>query len=123
MPVHAPIPVLRSFSEAKAREFYVDWLGFKVDWAHRFEPDTPLYMQISFGACVLHLSEHHGDGTPGMTIRIRIDELEGYHAQLVAKQYRYYRPSLQDQEWGTREMTVQDGFGNKLIFYRDLPKP
>jgi catechol 2,3-dioxygenase-like lactoylglutathione lyase family enzyme len=31
-------PILRIFDEAKAREFYVDFLGFKVDWEHRFEP-------------------------------------------------------------------------------------
>src|SRR5690349_4182951 len=52
-------PILRSFDEAKAREFYVGFLGFKVDWEHRFEPDTPLYMQVSRDGCVLHLSEHH----------------------------------------------------------------
>lgn len=27
-----------------------------------------------------------------------------------------------DEKWGAREMYVQDGFGNKLIFFRDLPK-
>ena len=43
------------------------------------------------------------------------------HQSLTGKQYKYYRPGLQDQEWGTREMTVQDGFGNKLIFFRRLP--
>ena len=41
------VPILRSFDEAKAREFYVDWLGFGVDWEHRFEPGAPLYMQVS----------------------------------------------------------------------------
>ncbi|MBL8592018.1 MAG: hypothetical protein JNK01_04985 [Devosia sp.] len=25
------VPILRSFDEAKAREFYIDWLGFTVD--------------------------------------------------------------------------------------------
>jgi catechol 2,3-dioxygenase-like lactoylglutathione lyase family enzyme len=35
------------FDETKAREFYVEFLGFKVDWEHRFEPGTPLYMQLS----------------------------------------------------------------------------
>jgi hypothetical protein len=29
-------PVLRCFDEAKTREFYLDFLGFKVDWEHRF---------------------------------------------------------------------------------------
>ena len=54
-------PILRIFDEAKAREFYVDFLGFKVDWEHRFEPGLPLYLQVSKDGCVLHLSEHHGD--------------------------------------------------------------
>ena len=120
MTFHAPVPILRMFDEAKAREFYVDWLGFKVDWEHRFEPSLPLYMQVSRGDCVLHLSEHHGDATPGSAIRIRVDELEAYHQELVAKKYKYYRPELQDQDWGAREMRVQDGFGNRLVFYRPI---
>jgi len=111
-----PIPILRSFNEAKARELYVDYLGFTVDFEHRFEPGTPLYMQVSRGDCKIHLSEHHGDASPGSTIRISCDELEAYHQELTAKQYKYYRPGLCDQEWGTREMSVEDGNGNKLIF-------
>src|SRR5580765_7873563 len=65
-------PILRIFDEAKAREFYVEFLGFKVDWEHRFEPGLPLYMQVSKDDCVLHLSEHFGDGSPGAHIRIEI---------------------------------------------------
>lgn len=122
MQFHAPIPILRIFDEAKARQFYVDFLGFGVDFEHRFEPDAPLYMGVSLGGCTLNLSEHHGDASPGSTVRIRVDELEAYHQSLLAKHYKYYRPGLQDTEWHTREMTVQDGFGNKLVFYRDLPR-
>ncbi len=114
----APIPILRIFDEAKARAHYVDYLGFAVEFEHRFEPGTPIYMGIRLGDCVLNLSEHHGDGTPGTYVRIRVDELEAFHAAL--KPYKYYRPGLQDMEWGVREMTVGDGFGNKLIFYRPL---
>ena len=114
------VPILRIFDEAKALEFYVGFLGFQVDFAHRFEPGMPIYMQVSRGACRLHLSEHHGDASPGSSVRIEVDLLEAYHEELVAKRYKYYRPSLQDQEWGTREMSVLDGFGNKVIFYRDL---
>ena len=121
MRFHAPTPILRMFDENKAREFYVGYLGFKIDFEHRFEPGTPLYMGLSLGECAIHLSEHHGDGSPGAALRIEVDELEAYHQSLTGKQYKYYRPGLQDQEWGTREMTVQDGFGNKLIFFRRLP--
>jgi|SRR3954467_7660685 catechol 2,3-dioxygenase-like lactoylglutathione lyase family enzyme len=115
-----PVPILRMFDEAKAREFYIGYLGFTVEFEHRFEPSLPLYMGISRGECRIHLSEHHGDGSPGANIRIRVDELEAYHAELAGKQYKYYRPAVQDQEWGTREFSVQDGFSNRLTFYREL---
>jgi len=64
------VPVLRMLDVGKAREFYIDFLGFVVDWEHRFEPTLPLYMQTSRSDCVLHLSEHHGDGCPGTRVRI-----------------------------------------------------
>jgi len=41
--------VLRIFSVEKAKEFYVDYLGFQVDWEHRFEDMTPVYVQVSRG--------------------------------------------------------------------------
>jgi catechol 2,3-dioxygenase-like lactoylglutathione lyase family enzyme len=75
-------PIVRIFDEDKARAFYVDFLGFKVDWEHRFEPGTPIYMQISKDDCVLHLSEHHGDSIPGAGMRIQTNELEEF--QLLA---------------------------------------
>lgn len=118
MSFHPPIPTLRILDEAKAREFYLDWLGFELEFEHRFELGTPLYMGIKKGDCRLRLSEHHGDGIPGTHVLIECDELEQFHASL--KPYKYYRPGLQDQEWGQREMCVQDGFGNRLIFFRRL---
>ena len=82
-------PSLRIFDEAKAKEFYVGFLGFTIDWEHRFEPDLPLYMQVSKDACVLHLSEHHGDCTPGGALRIETTDLDAFHAELLAKRYTY----------------------------------
>ena len=109
------IPILRIFDEAKAREFYVGFLGFAVDWEHRFAPDLPLYMQVSRGECVLHLSEHYGDALPGSAIRIDTNDLDAFHAELAAKNYKYARPGINTQPWG-REVSVKDPFGNRLIF-------
>jgi ribosomal-protein-alanine N-acetyltransferase len=39
-------PIFRIFSLEKAREFYIDFLGCKVDWEHRVEPSAPVYMQV-----------------------------------------------------------------------------
>lgn len=41
------ISIIRIFSEDKAKEFYLDFLGFTLQWKHRFEPGFPLYAQIS----------------------------------------------------------------------------
>ena len=109
-------PILRIFDETKAREFYVDFLGFTVDWEHRFEPGTPLYMQVSKGQCVLHLSEHHGDACPGAAVRIETSDVDAFHKELAAKRYKYARPGVQDMPWGTRDMSIDDPFGNKLTF-------
>lgn len=111
-----PIPILRSFDEAASRAFYIDFLGFEIVFEHRFGPDFPLYMGVRLGECELHLSEHHGDATPGGAVRIEIDDVAGYCEALNAKRYRHARPGYQDQEWGWRDMTVADPSGNKLIF-------
>jgi catechol 2,3-dioxygenase-like lactoylglutathione lyase family enzyme len=109
-------PILRIFDEAKAREFYIDFLGFHVDWEHRFEPGTPLYMQVSRDACVLHLSEHYGDGSPGAAMRIETSELDAFQVELISKQFKYARPGIEAMPWGTRDMSVNDPFGNRLTF-------
>ena len=109
-------PILRIFDETKALEFYVDFLGFKIDWQHRFETNFPLYLQISRGECVLHLSEHHGDSTPGSALRIETDELEAFQQQLLGKEYSFARPQIQAMPWGSQDMTISDPFGNRLVF-------
>ena len=110
------IPILRMFDVAKAREFYLDYLGFSVDFEHRFSENAPLFMGISRDGVVLFLSEHHGDGTPGTHVVVETENLDDLHRELRAKNYRYMNPGIQTQEWGTREMTVVDPFNNKVVF-------
>ena len=109
-------PILRMFDVRKAREFYLDFLGFKVEFEHRFEPDLPLYMGLSLGAARLHLSEHHGDSAPGARVMIETTGLAEYQAGLLAKRYGYARPGLERQPWGATTMTVTDPFFNWLVF-------
>jgi len=110
-------PILRIFDEAKAREFYVDYLGFRVDWDHRFEAGMPLYMQLSLDAVTIHLSEHHGDCTPGSAIRVQLNKLDEYYAQLQSQSYKYARPAIEETPWDLRELRVTDPFGNRIVFY------
>jgi len=117
----APVPILRSFDETKAREFYCGFLGFKVDFEHRFEPGLPLYMGLSRDAFVLHLSEHHGDASPGATLHVPMIGIAHFQQELASKAYKYGRPGIQSQPWG-EEMTVHDPFGNRIRFV-EKPAP
>lgn len=115
MQISAAIPILRIFSVDKAKEFYVGFLGFSIDWEHRFEPALPLYAQVRRSGLTLHLSEHHGDATPGSTVFVPVDDIDSLHAELLGKTYGYARPGVQTVGWG-RLMEVADPFGNRLRF-------
>jgi catechol 2,3-dioxygenase-like lactoylglutathione lyase family enzyme len=110
------VPIFRIFSLDKAREFYLDFLGFKVDWEHRFEPGGPVYMQISRNGLVIHLSEHHGDGTPGSIAYVYTTGVRDLQRELNDKSYRHMRPGIQEQEWGMTEVSVIDPFNNRITF-------
>jgi catechol 2,3-dioxygenase-like lactoylglutathione lyase family enzyme len=121
MQVIQTIPVFRIFDVTKAKEFYVDFLGFKVDWEHRFEGVAPIYMQISRAGCVLHLTEHYGDACPGALAYIRMTGIREFHVELIGKQYGYLRPGLEDAPWGSTTMELIDPFGNHLRCAEDQP--
>jgi hypothetical protein len=109
---HKVIPILRIFDEAKAREFYIDWLGV--------DENAPLYMQISKGDIVLHLSEHHGDCCAGAKVFIETsDGLAAYQKWLIEKNYKYGRPGLEESPWNSYTLELHDPFGNKLFFSED----
>jgi len=116
MIVQKVIPILRIFDYKKAIEFYVDWLEFKIDWEHTFEENTPIYMQVSREGMTLHLSEHHGDTTPGTRVYIECTGLKEYHQLLIDKKYKNNRPGLEKSFYGTWCMEVIDPFGNRLTF-------
>ena len=112
------IPILRIFDVDKAKEFYAGFLGFSVDWEHRFEENMPVYMQVSRGTLILHLSEHYGDGVPGAVIFVRMRGVEEFHREVSAKKYKYLRPGVEDQrpDLPFKCMNVIDPFGNRIRF-------
>jgi len=115
------IPVLRIFDVAKAKEFYINWLGFKIDWEHQFELGMPYYFGISKDDIQFHLSEHYGDATPGSKVFIVCSEIEKYFSELQSRPYKYYRPELNKTFYGCLCIDVTDPFGNRLSFNEYLP--
>ncbi|WP_207493165.1 glyoxalase superfamily protein [Aridibaculum aurantiacum] len=119
---HKVIPIFRIFDYDKAVEFYVHFLGFSIAWQHQ-PPHSPVYMEVRLEDITLHLSEHHGDCTPGAKVFIETSGgLRDYHEQLLAKNYKYNRPGLEVAPWEALTMEVNDPFNNKLLFSEPLPK-
>jgi catechol 2,3-dioxygenase-like lactoylglutathione lyase family enzyme len=112
--VEQAVPILRIFDVPKAREFYVDYLGFTVDWEHRFDATAPLYMQISRAGLTLHLSEHYGDCCPGSTVFVRVRGLEEFHREISVKGYGYLRPGIEKTFHNSLCVELIDPFGNRL---------
>ena len=115
MTLQSPLPVLRIFDEALALQYYVGWLGFHIDWTHRADPAAPVYIQISRGGTVLHLSSHWGDCSPGAKVLIPTDDVDGLLAELNSYPISHYHPAVEEQSWG-RTMTLLDPFANRLVF-------
>ncbi|MDH2248722.1 VOC family protein [Pseudomonas sp. GD03855] len=110
------IPILRIFDEEKAKEFYVEFLGMKVDWEHRFDEGFPIYIQVSKGNLAFHLSEHSGDCTPGAKVFVNVRDLDHLYQEITSRPYKYSKPSIEKAPWGDRCFTVTDPFSNKVLF-------
>jgi len=111
-------PIFRIFDYDKMIAFYIDWLGFKIDWEDR-QSNSPAYLQISMGDILLHLSEHHGDSSPGARAFINdFENLATYHQLLLDKNYKYNRPGIHTAHWNNEFHTMEaiDPFGNRLTF-------
>ncbi|WP_130802396.1 glyoxalase superfamily protein [Acinetobacter ihumii] len=113
------IPVLRIFDVEKAKAFYLDFLGFQLDWMHQFEENFPFYLQISKDQYCLHLTEHYGDCSPGALVRLHQPDLERFAEQLNNQNARFAKPQIETMPWGNLELSVSDPFSNRLVFWQD----
>lgn len=118
----APVPVFRSLDEARAREFYIDYLHFSIEWEHRFDhAESILYMRLRRDQFVLDLSEHHGDGTPGSTVWVPVSDVTALHKELHATGYRRMNPGIEADSPGGPTMEVIDPFSNTIRFCQTTP--
>lgn len=116
--IGAAIPVLRMLDEEKARSFYLDYLGFQIDWECRFTPDAPVYMQVRLGTALIHLNGHAEDDAPITQVNIQVLGLDNYCEHLIAKGANYPTPCVEDPRYVGRntDMNIDDPFGNELVF-------
>lgn len=115
------IPVLPMSDETATRVFYVDYLGFGVDWEHRFhdDPASPLYMQVSRDGARVHLNGHATPEAPPSELRIPVDRLDRYCEYLRGRRGYPEEPTITDPRGRGRgtDMTLWDPSGNQITFW------
>ncbi|MGC9270256.1 glyoxalase superfamily protein [Acidiphilium sp.] len=107
-------PTLRMTDEARSRHFYLEGLGFTIDWEHRFSPDHPLFMQIAKAGLAIRLSAHEGDAKPGGVAHLDVDDVDRWYDHALAHGINTDRPPM-DQPWGVRDVRFRDPDGNQLV--------
>jgi len=118
--VQRVVPTLRITDYSRSKQFFVEQLGFQVDWEHRFEPGFPVFMQVSREGLVLFLTEHRGDCPVGGLVHIYVPDVDAWYAELQGRGVQVREPPNQSLQ-GLRDMTVVDPDGNKIRIATRLP--
>src|ERR1700716_4090028 len=92
------VPALRITEYARSKAFYVDGLGFTVEWEHRFEPHFPVFLSISRDGMEIFLSEHSGDCQVGGLVHFYVPDVDAYYDQLRLNQIAVKEPPNQSME-------------------------
>lgn len=115
------VPILHIHNYEEAKAYYVDWLGFKIDWEFRFEPTFPVYMEVSRDGLVLHLSEHKG-GNPGAAMcHVDVDDLDALMAEWKSRRPDFTQ-EVEIAPWNAKHILLKDPFGNTLGINQALPE-
>jgi catechol 2,3-dioxygenase-like lactoylglutathione lyase family enzyme len=114
MPEQRVIPALRITDYERSKAFYVERLGFQVEWEHRFEPGFPVFMSVARDGMRLFLSEHAGDCQVGGLVHFMIPDVDALDRELLRQGVTASDPPNDDL--GFRNMTVTDPDGNQLRF-------
>ena len=75
----AGVTPIRSVDEATARESYVRFLGFEIEFGHCFPGIAPLCLDLIHRVCRLPISDMSGS-SPGRRVRLATDDVAGYLA-------------------------------------------
>lgn len=119
-PLQRVMPTLRITDYARSKTFYVDALGFQIDWEHRFNPHFPVFLQVSREGLAFFLTEHEGDCPVGGLVHLYVPDVDIWYAEFQRRGASVKEPPNESLQ-GLRAMTVVDPDGNKLRICTRLP--
>lgn len=110
-------PIFQITDYAQAVAFYIDWLGFSLDWEDGPTADGVRYLQISRSSLVLHLTNAPRESRPGSRAIAEFTGLIAFHRLLRQKESHFTTPPLQKTTWHDKVMQLElfDPAGNCLV--------
>jgi catechol 2,3-dioxygenase-like lactoylglutathione lyase family enzyme len=114
MPRQRVVPALRMTNYERSKSYYVEKLGFDVEWEHRFEPNFPVFMSLARDGMQIYLSEHSGDCQVGGLVHFLIADVDAWYREFREK--GAIVSEAPNDDLGFRNMTVRDPDGNQLRF-------
>src|SRR5262245_35342152 len=106
MPIQRVVPALRITNYQRSKSFYVEQLGFRVEWEHRFEPHFPVFMAVVRDGMQIYLTEHSGDCQVGGLVHLVIENVDVWHREFESRGVRL--TELPNNDLGFRNMNVTD---------------
>ena len=116
------VPALRITNYERSRKFYIEGLGFKVNWEHRFAPHLPVFMEVERDGLQFYLTEHAGDCQVGGLIHLYVPDVDTWHVELKGRGVPLHRRPANTLP-GLRDMTVVDPDGNQIRLITRLSEP
>ncbi len=117
-------------SVERAREFYVEKLGFSHMMGMLGKDGQLDFCTVSLGGARIMLMRPATEmaGTSPTTekrpveLYMEVADVEAYFEQLKSQKVKAVTP-VTDQWWGDRTFTIQDPFGYTIWFYQNVAEP
>lgn len=109
------IPVFKIGNFVEAKNFYVEKLGFNLNWTDKHCDCFPAYSEIEMDGAVIHLTEEYGFAKEGMTIMIKKEKLKEYLGELN-KDDLFKTVEIEEEVFGNSFM-IEDPWSNRIHFW------
>ncbi|WPR77751.1 glyoxalase superfamily protein [Algoriphagus sp. NG3] len=109
------IPILKIVDVIRAKEFYVDMMGFEVEWEKKSDEKSSIYMILSYKHIILYFTDYDEVASES-SVFIEFSGLKEYQGFLLERKAEYMIADLNMTPWESLSMEVVDPFGNKLLF-------
>ncbi len=110
------VPIVKVSDIVEAESYYCTKLGFGKCFENSPGKDrNPAYIGLLRDGARIDISSFPGDGIEGSAVRLDVDNVDILFEEFSKKGVSI-KLEPYDQSWGTREMLLDDPFGNKLRF-------